>query len=182
MSNTQTFIVNNEEFEVTLSGSAWQTCETLSAVDGTIEIKARSVQKPIKTIIGIINGNLSRKFPCAPFIVTISLQQINEILTDALATWETNSSSSDPEIIHSPDQYRVGDARWRMENCAIPFTRAPLYAGEAMETLDAEFNLNSSDGMQDWPLEVSDPDRLEKFCAFYDQDTARSLILRRGKE
>ncbi len=170
MINTQSVVVNNEEFEVILSGSAWQTCEALSAVDGTIEIKAHSVEKPNRTIIGIINGHLSREFPCASFVVTISLSQISEIITGALAAWTTNRSSSAPEIIHRPDQHRVQDARWRMENCVVPFTSSPLYAGQAMKTLDAEFNLNSSSGMQDWPLEVSDPDRLEEFCAFYDQD------------
>jgi hypothetical protein len=170
MSNTKSALVNNEEFEVTVSGSAWQTCETLRTVDGTIEIKAYSVQKPNRTIIGIVNGHLSRESPCAPFIVTISLSQINEIITDALATRTTNMSSSSPKIIHCLDQYHVYDARWGMENCAIPFTHSPLCAGQAMETLNAEFNLNSSSGMQDWPLEVSDPDRLEEFCAFYDQD------------
>ncbi len=171
MINTQTVIVNNEEFEVTVSGSAWQVCETLGAVDGTIEIKARSVQKPEKTITGLIHGNLAREFPHAPFIVTISLHQISKILADALAEWILNRSSLDPETIHCPDHYRIhNDARWGIKNCAVPFTRAPRYAGEAQATLNAEFELMSNSGMQDWPLEVSDPDRLEEFCAFYDQD------------
>jgi hypothetical protein len=174
--NIQTVIVNNEEFEVRLSGSAWQAWETLGAVDGTIEIKARSVQKPERTMTGLIHGNLAREFSYAPFIVTISLQQISKILTDALAEWISNRSSLDPEIINCPDQYCIrNDAQWGIGNCAVPFTRAPLYAGEAQETLNAVFELMSNSGMQDWPLEVSDPDRLEEFCAFYDRDN-RPLV------
>jgi hypothetical protein len=170
MVNTQTVIVDREEFEVTLSGSAWQTCETLGAVDSTIEIKARSVQKPKKTITGLIHGNLSRELPHAPFIVMISLNQINEMIVDALATWSTENDSNH-EISYHSDPFRIcDDARWGIKNCAVPFTRAPLYAGEAQATLNAEFDLMSNSGMQDWPLEVSDPDRLEEFCAFYDQD------------
>jgi hypothetical protein len=170
MVNTQTVIVDREEFEVTLSGSAWQTCETLGAVDSTIEIKARSVQKPKKTITGLIHGNLSRELPHAPFIVMISLNQINEMIVDALATWSTENDSNH-EISYYSDLFRIcDDARWGIKNCAVPFTRAPLYAGEAQATLNAEFDLMSNSGMQDWPLEVSDPDRLEEFCAFYDQD------------
>ncbi len=157
MVNTQTVIVNNEEFEVTVSGSAWQTCETLSAVDGTIEIKARSVQKPKKKITGLIHGNLARELPHAPFIVTISLQQISKILADALAEWTPNRFSLDHKIIHCSDHYRIcNDARWGIKNCAV--TRAPRYAGKAQATLDAEFDLMSNSGMQDWPLEVSDPE------------------------
>ena len=172
MINTQAVIINNEEFEVTVSGSAWQVCETLGAVDGTIEIKARSVQKPEKTITGLIHGNLFRDFSHAPFIVTISLHQISKILTDALAEWTPSRSSLDPEIIHYPDHYRIcNDVRWGIKKCAVPFTRAPLHAGEAQATLNAEFELISNFGMQDWPLEVSDPDRLEEFCAFYDQNS-----------
>lgn len=171
MTNTETVVANNEEFGVTLSGCAWQICETLDAVDSTIEIEARSVQKPERTVTGLIHGNLFREFLHNPFVVKISLQQISRILTDALAEWTLNKSSLDPETIHCLDQYRIcNDARWGIENCAVPFTRAPLYAGKAQENLDAEFELMSNSGMQDWPLGVSDPDRLEEFCAFYDQD------------
>lgn len=77
--------VANEDFDVTVRGSAWQAHEALDAVDGTIEIEARSVQRPGRSVVGLLHGHLSRTFPGGPFAVTISSRQVSEIVEGALS-------------------------------------------------------------------------------------------------
>jgi hypothetical protein len=160
--------VNDEDFEVTFSGKAWQACEEIDSVDGTIKMEARSVQRPNIKFLGLIHGHLSRVFPSGLFAVKVSLSQVIEILEDALSEWSEEEvlESSD---IYSRDYYRIQDARWRMKDCYVPQTHAPEYAGGARDILEAELKLGGNWGMQDWPLEVSDRSRVEEFCAFYDR-------------
>ena len=166
--------VNDEDFEVTFSAKAWQACEDIDSVDGTIEIKARSVQRPNLKFLGLIHGRLSRVFPNDIFAVKVSMSQVIEILEDALSEWSEEEvlESSD---VYLPEYYRLKDARWRMKDCAVPQTHALEYAGGAKDILEAELNLGSSPWMQDWPLEVSDSDRVEEFCAFYDRQIDYSI-------
>jgi hypothetical protein len=168
MINSRLVRVNDEEFEVTVSGKAWQACEKIDGVDGTIEIKAHSVQRPNLKFLGLIHGHLSRVVPNGFFAVKVNLSQVIEILEDALA------ESSEEEVlesldIYSREYYRIQDARWRMKDCSVPQTHMPEYAGGTSDILETELNLGSSQWMQDWPLEVSDRDRVEEFCAFYDR-------------
>jgi hypothetical protein len=164
--------VNNEDFEVTFSGKAWQQCKELETVDGTIEMAAHSAQRPELKFVCFIHGHLSRIFPNGPFAVEVSLSQAREVLEYALFEWaeEEVLESSD---IYRPECYRITDARWRMEDCSVPETHAMHYAGGNIDSLDAELKLGSSPWMQDWPLEVSDRHRVEEFCAFYDQTIDR---------
>ena len=166
--------VNDEEFEVTFSAKAWQVCKEIDSVDGTIEIKARSVPRPNLKFLGLIHGHLSRVFPNDIFTVKVSISQIIEILEYALSEWSEEDvlKSSD---VYLPECYRIEDARWRMKDCAVPQTNALEYGGTYQDILEAELNLGSSPGMQDWPLEVSDPDRVEEFCAFYDRQIDYSI-------
>lgn len=172
--NSRLVRVNDEDFEVTFSVKAWQACEKIDSVDGTIEIEAHSIQRPNLKFLGLIHGHLSREFPSCLFAVKVSLSQIIEIIEDALSEW------SEEEVLEFSDTYnreyyRNQDARWRMKDCFIPQTHALEYAGGANDTIEAELKLGSSHWMQDWPLEVSDPDRVEEFCAFYDR-TADLII------
>jgi hypothetical protein len=165
--NSQIVRVNDEEFEVTLSGKAWQACDKIDSVDGTIEIKAHSIQRPDLKFLGLIHGHLSRVLQSSFFAVEISLKQVVEMLEYALCEWMEEEISD--SLDYRPEYYRIEDARWRMEDCCIPQTHSPHYRGGAMDTLEVELNLGSSWGMQDWPLEVSDYNRVEEFCAFYDR-------------
>jgi hypothetical protein len=72
--------VVDEEFEVAFSGKAWQACDKIDSVDGTIEMEARSIQRPNLKFLGLIHGHLSRVFPIGLFAVKVSLSQVIEIL------------------------------------------------------------------------------------------------------
>jgi hypothetical protein len=165
----RTVRVNGEDFDVAFRGRAWQPCDALEAVDGTIEMEARSVQRPERTIVGLINGNLSRAFPGGPFAVTVRPDQVGEVLQDALSEWAKEEASGAVHV-HHPERYRVTDAQWLMTDCPVAPTRALRYPGGAVAILEARLRLGSDPWMQDWPFEVSDPTRVEEFCAFYDQE------------
>lgn len=170
MTASRTVRVDGEDFEVVCRGRAWQTCDALDAVDGTIELEARCLRGPQPTVVGLIHGNLSRALPGGPFVVTLHPDQVSEVLAYALSEWAEEEASGHRDG-HHPERYRLTDARWRMKDCPVPRTRAPIYAGGAEGILEARFELGSESWMQDWPLEVCDPDRVEEFCAFYDQES-----------
>ncbi len=56
-----------------------------------------------------------------------------------------------------------------MKACPVRETDAPQYAGRAREVLEARFDLKRDPRMQDWELEVCDPDRIGEYLTFYDQ-------------
>jgi hypothetical protein len=169
MGGFQSMRVADEDFDFTFRGSAWQECQGIDAVDGTIEIVACSLQRD-RSMIGLIHGHLWRACPGGAFVVPIGSSQVGEVIEDAISEWDGEDSSSLAEGCH-PGPYRIVDARWRMQDCPLPDTQAVKYAGGAYDRVDTEFNLGSQRWMQDWPVEVSNPERVEEFCAFYDRET-----------
>lgn len=161
---------DGEDFNAAFRGHAWEICDTLDAVDGTIEIRLRSVQKPERTVVGLIHGNLSRASGGGPFEVPIHPNQVREALEDALAEW-AKADTAESTVAHHPERYRIADARWSMRDCPVAQTRAPRYAGGAVDIIEAKLGLGSESWMQDWPLEVCDPARVEEFCALYDRES-----------
>lgn len=170
MTSSRMVRVDGEDFDVALRGRAWQLSDELDAVDATIEMEARSARRPQRTVLGLIHGNLSRARRGGPFAVTLRPYQACDVIAHALFKRTQEEIVELPDA-HHPERYRVDDARWRMVDCAVPPTRAPIYAGGARRILEARLELGSEPSMQDWPLEVSDPDRLEEFCAFYEQES-----------
>jgi hypothetical protein len=170
MVDSRNIRAGGEDFDVAFRGCAWQQCDALDAVDATIEMAARSVQRPRRSVVGLIHGHLTRTLPGGAFSVTVRPDQVSEVLEHALSEWAKEEVSVPPDVPH-PERYRVTDARWRMTECPIPTTRAPLYAGGAVRILEARLGLGSESWMQDWPLEVCNPARVEEFCAFYDQES-----------
>jgi hypothetical protein len=168
MSHSRIIRVDNKDYAVVFRACAWQECDTLNTVDGTVKMEAHSLRYPERTIVGLIHGELSRTIPNRPFAVTFRLDQLRQVIEYALSEWEEPSGSSDA---HQLIPYRIHDARWRMEDCPVPHTAAPRYPGGAYDILERELRLGSESWMQDWPLEVSDPSRVDEFCAFYDQMT-----------
>jgi hypothetical protein len=162
--------VGEEEFHAAFRAYAWQTCDALNAVDATIEMEARSVEAPNRTVVGLIHGNLVRASPGGPFVVTIGPEQVREVVDDALTEW-AQGDCAELRVAEHPARYRTADARWRMIDCPVAHTHAPRYAGGAVDILEAKLGLGSESWMQDWPLEVSDPARVEEFCAFYDRES-----------
>jgi hypothetical protein len=172
MINSRLVRVNDEDFEVTFSGKAWEECSALDDVDGTIELQVSSVQRPELKFIGLIHGHLSRVVPNGSFVVEVSLSQTIEIIEDVLSDLEEEEEEEEvleAADIYRPEYYRIKDARWRMKDCRVPDTHVPRYARGANDILEAELKLGSASWMQDWPLEVSDHRRVEEFCAFYDR-------------
>lgn len=169
MSHSEIVRTGDEDFAVTIRGSAWQPCDSLDAVDGTIEIAARALHAPDRAIIGLIHGRLARGSAGGPFEVAFSRGQLREVLADALEDW-AKEQSNDALIAGYETTYRIDvDARWSMTNCPMPFTAAPRYSGGAQDILRRDLGVGWENWMQDWPLEVSDRARLDEFCAFYDQ-------------
>ncbi|WP_146138247.1 hypothetical protein [Chamaesiphon polymorphus] len=166
--------MNEEDFAVTFSGKAWQACEKIDSVDGTIEMEACSIQRPNLKFLGLIHGHLSRVSPNGLFAVKVSLSQVIEIIEDAMYEWSEEEVLESSDIYH-PKFYRIKDARWRMKDCSVAETHASEYAGGARDILETELKLGSSQGMQDWPLEVSNRSRVEEFCNFYDRKIDSSV-------
>ena len=94
--------VHDREFLCSLRGYAWQRADGLQAVDGTLEIEARSVQQGTPDFLGLIHGRLVRASPDAPFTVPLSLEELGE--------WVQHPEGSASE--HG--RVRVPDARFRI--------------------------------------------------------------------
>lgn len=160
--------VHDREFVCSLRGDAWQAADALLAVDGTVEIEARSVHQDGPDVLGLIHGRLVRPSLDTAFTVPLSLEEIGQLVRDAQASAGEaafDAQASDRERV----RIRAPDARFRIPGCRIPVTAAPTYPGDAWDVLESRFALGSADWMQDWPLEVSDPERVEAFTSFYDE-------------
>lgn len=170
MTGSRTVRVSGGDFDVAFRGRAWQTCDTLDAVDGTIEMEARSAHRPERMVTGLIHGNLSRAFPGGPFVAAVRPDQVGEVLEYALSEWAKEEVSG-PVYVPHPERYRVTDARYLMRDCCVPHTRAPRYAGGGARVLEAKLGFGREPWMQDWPLEVCDSARVEELCTFYEQES-----------
>lgn len=159
--------VGDEEFNCSIRAHAWHRAEELNTVDGTIEIEAVSAVTSVHSVLGTVHGRLERAAPNGPFIVLLGMEQIGELIEYA----KEESARDGGAHERREQRLRVPDARWVMKDCRIPHTSAPRYAGKARDVLESRFALGSAPWMQDWPLEVCDPARIEEFCAFYDEAT-----------
>jgi hypothetical protein len=151
----------DEDFECSVRAHAWQAVAGLTAVDGTIEMVARSTVAPARrSVLGFIHGRLERPSADGPFVVPVGGAEFGALLAEASTEWKGEEGER---------PLRFDDARWRVGECRVPDTGAPRYAGKACDILEARFALGSQPWMQDWPLEVSDVARLGEFCAYYDE-------------
>jgi hypothetical protein len=158
---------------VYIRADAWQPPVGLDAIDATVEVAiAAPATRPI---LCILHGRLARAVPTAPFLVDLSDEQIDELAIEvhqqlgervympARNAAERGSSPSDPcQLPEFRVEFRVSP---------LPITAAPQYAGAARDFLETRLQLGSRDGMQDWPLEVSDSYRIAEFCDLYDEVT-----------
>lgn len=156
-----------KKFDVTIRGYAWQACDTQNSVDGTIEIVAQPVASDGRGVIGLVHGHLTRLNPGGPFVVNFRKDQIKDLIESA------NPEDNLPphlvfDLLDDLQTLRIIDAGWRMNPYPIPQTRAARHAGAEMEFLETHLHLGSARWMQDWPNEVSNLERVEEFCAFYD--------------
>ncbi len=108
----QSMEVANEDFEFTFRGSAWQDCQRIDAVDGTIELVAHSLPRD-RSMLGLIHGHLWRACSGGPFVVPIGTSQMGEAIEYAISEWDSEDSSCLGEDCH-PDPDRIVDARWQM--------------------------------------------------------------------
>ncbi len=156
-----------EEFICSVRAHAWHRAEKLNVVDGTIEIEVVSAVTSGQGVLGIVHGRLERASASKPFIIPLRVEQIGDLIEHAKEESARDSGADE----RRGRRVRVPDARWRMKDCQIPRTSASEYAGKAQDVLESRFALGSAPWMQDWPLEVADPARVEEFCAFYDEAT-----------
>lgn len=122
--------------------------------------------------MGLIHGHLERPSVELPFRSSLTRAYLEELIRTRLAEAEADEAPSGrPSLRVASQKYRDPDARWGMAECPIPHTEAPQYAGSAREVLEAHFGLRRDPHMQDWELEVCEPDRIEEYLAFYEQQT-----------
>lgn len=83
---------------------------------------------------------------------------------DLVATAFFDGSTAQPggRVVGVDHWYPHGDD-------GLPPTRAPRWAGAARDALDGALDLESRPGMQDWPLEVSDPAKIHAAMARYER-------------
>jgi hypothetical protein len=132
------------------------------STDGTILLSAESVEQPGWRAEGYVSLRLRRDEHLGPFHLPLGDDEAREVVSAALA---------DRWIPGRGDREKIFDeARWLVEG-ELEETDAPRWAGASCEILEDTLRLGSQNWMQDWPLEVADPRRLEEFCGFYDHAT-----------
>ncbi|WP_394843190.1 hypothetical protein LZC95_39835 [Pendulispora brunnea] len=154
---------HDEDFDGFLRCRAWQNPGQHLSVDATVELEARSLMASERRILGLLHGHLSRKTPQDPFAIPLGPGELRTLLEYA--------DSECPEREPETEYLRVPDLQWLIKPCPIQETVALQYAGAARQFLESRLALDSYPDMQDWPLEVSNPDRIEEFCNFYDENT-----------
>jgi hypothetical protein len=149
---------SGETLRVRIAAASWGPPRG-DSVDATTVVTA---ELEGSRVVGYIHGGLSRhgdRFSC-PLKPVHALEIVEHAVREG---WQP-----DGEV----DEVRVEDARWVLRECPIPFTRAPRHEGAAMQTLTRDLHLATDSWMQDWPLEVADPNRVAEFCAYYDAATS----------
>ena len=151
--------VRGEELCVDVRGYAWQPIAHLDAVDATLEVVAQHSRGPSRSVLAILHGRLERAGD-GRFGTPLILDDVRELVEYG---WDEAEQDRSP--------IRITDAQFCLTTSRLQQTQAPQWAGAARHVVNARFGLESDSGMQDWPLEVSDPSRVAEFCAYYDELT-----------
>lgn len=129
------------------------------ATDGTILLAAESLEHSGWRASGYFSLRLSREATQGPFRSPLGDDEAREVIVAALADRWIPGRGEREKLFD--------DARWLVDQ-ELDETDAPRWAGAACEILEEALELGSQGWMQDWPLEVADPNRLEEFCGYYD--------------
>jgi hypothetical protein len=136
-----------------------------SSFDGTVILSAVAPETCPGKLTAYIHGRFDQCDQAV--LVPLTERDVRDIVEHARAEgWAPGSEQH---------EYGLADVGWLLDSRPIPNTHAPHYEGVARNFLTEDLHLLWEDWMQDWPLEVSDPGRIEEFCAYYDAATDNDI-------
>jgi hypothetical protein len=106
----------DEDFECEVRAHAWQAARRLVAVDGTVELAARSTVSPARRVLGFIHGRLERPSVFEPFVIPVGAAEFDALLAKAREEWEGEEGVR---------PLRLPEARWCMAECPVPTPTRP---------------------------------------------------------